>query len=41
MEVHVGCSGWFYRHWRGIFYPDTERTDRWFSIMYTNSKLSS
>jgi uncharacterized protein YecE (DUF72 family) len=30
MEVHVGCSGWFYWHWRGIFYPDTQRTDTWF-----------
>ena len=30
MEVHVGCSGWFYWHWRGIFYPDERRTDNWF-----------
>ena len=30
MQVHVGCSGWFYWHWRGIFYPDTKRTDTWF-----------
>src|ERR1700704_6848127 len=30
MKVHVGCSGWFYWHWRGIFYPDTQRTDAWF-----------
>ncbi len=30
MEIHVGCSGWFYWHWRGIFYPDTKRTDTWF-----------
>jgi uncharacterized protein YecE (DUF72 family) len=30
MEVHIGCSGWFYWHWRGIFYPDTKRTDTWF-----------
>ena len=30
MELHVGCSGWFYWHWRGIFYPDTKRTDTWF-----------
>ena len=30
MQVHVGCSGWFYWHWRGIFYPDTKRTDSWF-----------
>ena len=30
MQVHIGCSGWFYWHWRGIFYPDTQRTDTWF-----------
>jgi len=30
MQIHVGCSGWFYWHWRGIFYPKTGRTDKWF-----------
>jgi len=30
MQIHIGCSGWFYWHWRGIFYPDTTRTDTWF-----------
>ncbi len=30
MQVHVGCSGWFYWHWRGIFYPETPRTEGWF-----------
>ncbi|HEX6228105.1 MAG TPA: DUF72 domain-containing protein [Solirubrobacterales bacterium] len=20
-EVRIGCSGWSYRHWRGVFYP--------------------
>lgn len=30
MRMHIGCSGWFYWHWRGIFYPDTKRTDGWF-----------
>jgi uncharacterized protein YecE (DUF72 family) len=30
VQIHVGCSGWFYWHWRGIFYPDTKRTDTWF-----------
>ena len=30
MEIHIGCSGWFYWHWRGIFYPEAERTDKWF-----------
>jgi uncharacterized protein YecE (DUF72 family) len=32
MEVHVGCSGWFYSHWRGIFYPAGEVTTKnWFA----------
>src|SRR6187200_2508107 len=30
VQIHIGCSGWFYWHWRGIFYPDTKRTDGWF-----------
>lgn len=29
-KYHVGCSGWFYWHWRGTFYPeDIPRAD-WF-----------
>jgi uncharacterized protein YecE (DUF72 family) len=27
--VHVGCSGWQYRDWRGRFYPDRLPTSRW------------
>ena len=30
MRVHVGCSGWFYWHWRDCFYPPSEPTHRWF-----------
>jgi uncharacterized protein YecE (DUF72 family) len=30
-NVHVGCSGWQYRHWRGAFYPDGLPTSRWFA----------
>ena len=30
-EIHVGCSGWFYWHWRGSFYPADLSTSRWFS----------
>jgi uncharacterized protein YecE (DUF72 family) len=30
VQIHIGCSGWFYWHWRGIFYPDTKQTDSWF-----------
>jgi uncharacterized protein YecE (DUF72 family) len=29
--VHVGCSGWFYWHWRGRFYPESLPTAKWFS----------
>ena len=36
MHAHVGCSGWFYWHWRGIFYPDTKRTDTWFKHYTAN-----
>jgi uncharacterized protein YecE (DUF72 family) len=30
-EVYVGCSGWFYWHWRGGFYPAELSTAKWFS----------
>jgi uncharacterized protein YecE (DUF72 family) len=36
VQIHVGCSGWFYWHWRGIFYPDTKRTDTWFRHYVAN-----
>lgn len=29
-NIHVGCSGWFYWHWRKIFYPDGMPTSVWF-----------
>jgi uncharacterized protein YecE (DUF72 family) len=29
-QVHVGCSGWFYWHWRGRFYPQDGPTSGWF-----------
>jgi uncharacterized protein YecE (DUF72 family) len=30
-HFYVGCSGWFYWHWRGTFYPADLPTSRWFS----------
>lgn len=27
-RVHVGCSGWNYRDWRGRFYPEGEPARR-------------
>jgi uncharacterized protein YecE (DUF72 family) len=29
--INVGCSGWFYWHWRGAFYPQDMPTKDWFS----------
>ena len=34
--VHVGCSGWNYRHWREIFYPKGLPVSRWFSFYAEN-----
>ncbi|MCW8139933.1 MAG: DUF72 domain-containing protein [Planctomycetota bacterium] len=29
-DARVGTSGWQYRHWRGVFYPDDLRPAEWF-----------
>ena len=29
-QIHVGCSGWAYKHWRGILYPEGLPQTRWF-----------
>ena len=29
-KLHVGCSGWFYWHWKGAFYPHDLPSGRWF-----------
>src|SRR3990170_4673866 len=29
-RIHVGCSGWVYRHWKGDFYPAELPQKRWF-----------
>jgi uncharacterized protein YecE (DUF72 family) len=29
-QLNVGCSGWFYWHWRGGFYPAELPTNQWF-----------
>jgi uncharacterized protein YecE (DUF72 family) len=29
-RINVGCSGWFYWHWRGAFYPAEIPTSGWF-----------
>jgi uncharacterized protein YecE (DUF72 family) len=29
--VRIGCSGWIYNHWRGLFYPEKLAVKRWFA----------
>ena len=28
--ARVGCSGWMYKHWRGVVYPESLPQRRWF-----------
>ncbi|MBA2608669.1 MAG: DUF72 domain-containing protein [Actinobacteria bacterium] len=30
--ARVGCSGWAYRDWRGLFYPESLPTSAWFEF---------
>jgi uncharacterized protein YecE (DUF72 family) len=31
-QFNVGCSGWFYWHWREVFYPAGMATNKWFQF---------
>jgi len=31
-RVHIGCSGWYYWHWKGNFYPSDVSPGQYFSI---------
>jgi uncharacterized protein YecE (DUF72 family) len=37
-RFNVGCSGWFYRDWRGVFYPAEMPTKNWFSYYVRSFK---
>ena len=28
-RINIGCSGWYYRHWKGVVYPADLPTSRW------------
>jgi uncharacterized protein YecE (DUF72 family) len=38
VKYHIGCSGWFYWHWKGLFYPEDLPTHRWFKHYVNNFK---
>lgn len=29
MEIHIGCSGYYYNHWRDLFYPEDLPKKNW------------
>jgi len=37
-RFYIGCSGWFYWHWRGAFYPVELPTSGWFKHYATRFK---
>lgn len=36
--MHIGCSGWYYWHWRSCFYPSTISTSQWFPYYSSHFK---
>lgn len=39
-EIHVGTSGWSYKHWKGLFYPATLKTSDWLSFYMQSFKVT-
>lgn len=37
-RFHIGCSGWYYWHWKGKFYPADAQSSQYFSIYQSNFK---
>lgn len=31
-RIRVGCSGWNYKHWKGVFYPEDMPQKKWFAF---------
>lgn len=38
MKWHVGCSGFYYKHWKDKFYPEGMAQKRWFEFYATQFK---
>ncbi len=34
-KLHIGTSGWSYRHWQGVFYPPEAKPDRYLEYYCT------
>ncbi len=31
-NIHIGCSGYYYKHWMGLFYPETAKSYQFFTF---------
>ncbi len=31
-HIYIGTSGWHYKHWKGVFYPETLKADHRFAF---------
>ena len=31
-STRIGCSGWSYQHWKGVFYPERGSSARWLEL---------
>jgi uncharacterized protein YecE (DUF72 family) len=43
-KVHIGTSGWHYKHWRGPFYPADLRPDRmlrWYADRFDTVEINN
>jgi uncharacterized protein YecE (DUF72 family) len=36
MKWYIGCSGFYYKHWKGVFYPDDVPQKRWLEYYNTH-----
>lgn len=32
VKWHIGCSGFYYKHWKGVFYPEGLAQSKWFKF---------
>ncbi len=37
-KINIGCSGWFYWDWKGLFYPEELHMNKWFDHYSSNFK---
>jgi uncharacterized protein YecE (DUF72 family) len=39
-HIHIGTSGWSYKHWKGIFYPPKLKPPEWIDFYASHFKIT-